>query len=137
MWSHLHSGGKLGILQDIYNYVQSTQSIVFCNTKKAVNSTRDLLGDMGIPCSILHSDLTGPERDDNIKKFRGDIKTNNVFISRVLITTNILARGVDIPTVGLVVNYELPVKQSNRGVLLGPDFEAYAHRIARCGRAGR
>jgi ATP-dependent RNA helicase DDX19/DBP5 len=73
----------------------------------------------------LHGKMEPQERDKAMDDFRrGDFK--------VLITTNVLARGIDISQVSLVVNYDLPVDQRNN-----VDFEAYLHRIGRTGRFGR
>merc|ERR1712000_287885 len=55
--------------------------------------------------------------------------------SKVLITTNVLARGVDVPAVAVVVNYDLPTKRRGRTVIA--DVDTYIHRIGRTGRFGR
>ena len=65
---------------------------------------------------LIHSIMTQPERDAVVKDFR-DGKT------RLLLTTDLLSRGIDIPQVNMVVNYDLP-----------PNKETYIHRIGRCGR---
>ena len=69
--------------------------------------------------------MSPSERDKVIDDFR-DART------KVLITTNVLARGIDILQVMLVINYDLPLDQNNR-----PDSETYLHRIGRSGRFGR
>ena len=75
--------------------------------------------DAGYPVSSIHGDITQVERDVIMKEFRTG-KT------RVLITTDLLARGIDIQQVSLVINYDLP-----------RDKESYIHRIGRTGRYGR
>lgn len=61
----------------------------------------------------------------------GDFRSG---VSKVLITTNVLARGLDVSTVSMVINYDIPMK--GRGDT-EPDFETYLHRIGRTGRFGR
>ena len=74
----------------------------------------------------LHGGLTPTERDQVMDAFRnGDAK--------VLITTNVLARGIDIMHVNLVINYDIPTAVTGRT----PDYETYLHRIGRTGRFGR
>src|SRR5436853_5307005 len=73
----------------------------------------------------LHGGLSTSERDEVMDGFRrGDAK--------VLITTNVLARGIDVLQVNLVINYDLPLDGSGKA-----DFETYLHRIGRTGRFGR
>ena len=74
----------------------------------------------------LHGGLSTNERDEVMDGFRrGDAK--------VLITTNVLARGIDVLQVNLVINYDLPLDSTGRN----PDYETYLHRIGRTGRFGR
>lgn len=79
----------------------------------------------GYTCSVLHAGLQSEERDATMQAFRNG-ETN------VLITTNVLARGVDIDNVCMVVNYDIPVDRDG-----APDFETYLHRIGRTGRFGK
>lgn len=81
----------------------------------------------GHTVSLLHGgeDMSAAERDRVIDDFR-EAKT------KVLITTNVLARGIDISTVMLVINYDLPLDGDNK-----PDPQTYLHRIGRSGRFGR
>lgn len=74
---------------------------------------------------VLHGGMESEERDSVIDDFRAGL-------SRVLIATNVLARGIDIPQVSLVINYDLP-ESSDQKV----DPETYLHRIGRTGRFGR
>lgn len=81
---------------------------------------------MGHAVVSLHGKMTAEERDKVMDDFRrGEFK--------VLITTNVLARGIDISQITLVVNYDLPIDYNTRQ----PDYEAYLHRIGRTGRFGR
>ena len=81
----------------------------------------------GHKVSALHSAFDGNERDELLSKFRkGETK--------VLITTNVLARGIDVSTVSMVINYDIPMKGRGDSE---PDAETYLHRIGRTGRFGR
>jgi ATP-dependent RNA helicase DDX19/DBP5 len=83
------------------------------------------MGMDGHKVSVLHADKDHEERDKVFKSYlAGDTK--------VLITTNVLARGIDVLDVNLVINYDLPL-----GARGQPDFETYLHRIGRTGRFGR
>ena len=81
----------------------------------------------GHKVSALHAAYDGADRDALLSKFRkGE--------SKVLITTNVLARGIDVSSVSMVINYDIPMK--GRGDT-EPDTETYLHRIGRTGRFGR
>jgi ATP-dependent RNA helicase DDX19/DBP5 len=120
-----YNGGKLEFLSDIYSLLTIGQSIVFVGTKKNADMVHRALTDGGYTCSVLHAGLQPDERDATMQAFR-DGQSN------VLITTNVLARGVDIDNVCMVVNYDMPVDRSG-----GPDYETYLHRIGRTGRFGK
>ena len=81
----------------------------------------------GHKVSVLHGAYEGSERDSILDDFR----TGR---SKVLITTNVLARGIDVSTVSMVVNYDIPMKGHHDQ---DPDHETYLHRIGRTGRFGR
>ncbi|MCC6137333.1 MAG: ATP-dependent RNA helicase DbpA [Bdellovibrionaceae bacterium] len=97
----------------------SACTLIFCRTKQAVNDIGVLLQDMGLSCDILHGDLEQPDRDRATALFRnGSV--------RILVATDVAARGLDIDSLELVINVDLP-----------PNSEVYVHRIGRTGRAGR
>lgn len=122
--------GKLQILQEMYETLKIKQSIVFVEMRKDVDRIADMMNKNGFPVSKLHGDLTPEERDHAMKEFREGA-------SKVLITTNVLARGVDVPSVAVVVNYDLPTERlGNTGKVIG-DCATYVHRIGRCSRFGR
>jgi len=83
------------------------------------------LSEAGYTCSVLHGNIEPAMRDVTMEAFRNGE-------SNVLITTNVLARGVDIDNVCMVVNYDAPTDKDGN-----PDFETYLHRIGRTGRFGR
>lgn len=120
-----YEGGKIEFLSDIYSLLTIGQSIVFVATKKNADMVHGTLSSNGYTCSVLHSGLEPGERDSTMEAFR-----NNE--SNVLITTNVLARGVDVDNVCLVVNFDVPLDGNQQ-----PDFETYLHRIGRTGRFGR
>ena len=107
---------KFDTLLDLYNLVSTSQAIIFCNTIRKVEWLEQNLKQNNFPITVIHSNMTQDERDNVVKEFR-DGKT------RLLLTTDLLSRGIDIPQVNMVINYDLP-----------PNKETYVHRIGRCGR---
>ncbi|CAD6187273.1 unnamed protein product [Caenorhabditis auriculariae] len=110
---------KFETLCDLYDAVNVVQAVIFCNTRRKVEFLTEQMQEKKFTVSCLHGDLEQHERDLIMREFRSGS-------SRVLITTDILARGIDVQQVSLVINYDLP---SNR--------ENYIHRIGRSGRFGR
>jgi len=110
---------KLDTLSDLYETLMITQAVIFCNTRRKVDWLTDHMNKREFTVSCLHGDMDQAGRDAIMKEFRSGS-------SRVLITTDLLARGIDVQQVSLVINYDLP---SNR--------ETYIHRIGRGGRFGR
>lgn len=120
--------GKCNALREIYRYVNLERSIVFASTRKEVDRIQAELTNLGLVCSSLHGDQEPLERDRNFDSFRnpdGDVK--------VLITSNVLARGVDVPSVQAVFQFNLPTLHPS----LEGDHTSYLHRIGRCSRFGR
>ncbi|CAD6503972.1 BgTH12-07950 [Blumeria graminis f. sp. triticale] len=110
---------KLDTLSDLYETVTITQAVIFCNTRRKVDWLTEKLTQRDFTVSAMHGDMEQQQRDLIMKEFRSGS-------SRVLIATDLLARGIDVQQVSLVINYDLP---SNR--------ENYIHRIGRGGRFGR
>jgi translation initiation factor 4A len=110
---------KFETLCDLYETLTITQAIIYCNTRRKVDWLTDKMGQRDFTVSSMHGDMTGQERELIMKEFRSGS-------SRVLITTDLLARGIDVQQVSLVINYDLPPKREN-----------YIHRIGRSGRFGR
>merc|ERR1711964_659517 len=104
---------KLDTLCDLYETLTITQAIIYCNTRRKVDWLTDKMTQRDFTVSAMHGDMTQQERELIMKEFRSGS-------SRVLITTDLLARGIDVQQVSLVINYDLP---SNR--------ENYIHRIGR------
>jgi translation initiation factor 4A len=110
---------KLETLCDLYETLTITQAIIYCNLKRKVDWLKDKMGQRDFTVSSMHGDMTGPERELIMKEFRSGS-------SRVLITTDLLARGIDVQQVSLVINYDMPGNREN-----------YIHRIGRSGRFGK
>ncbi|OBZ88478.1 ATP-dependent RNA helicase dbp5 [Choanephora cucurbitarum] len=116
---------KYETLCNIYDMLTVSQSIIFCKRRDSADEIAKRMKAQGHSVISLHGKMLPEERDKVMDDFRrGEFK--------VLITTNVLARGIDISQVSLVINYDLPLDQ--RGQV---DFEAYLHRIGRTGRFGR
>jgi len=110
---------KLDTLCDLYETLTITQAVIFCNTRRKVDWLTEKMHEREFTVSSMHGDMTQQERDVIMREFR----TGS---SRVLITTDLLARGIDVQQVSLVINYDLPTNREN-----------YIHRIGRGGRFGR
>ncbi|MBN8887500.1 MAG: ATP-dependent RNA helicase DbpA [Rudaea sp.] len=94
-------------------------SVVFCNTRRDVDDVVEALGDQGIAALALHGDIEQRDRDEVLVRFANRS-------CRVLVASDVAARGLDIKDLAAVVNYELP-----------PDLDIYRHRIGRTARAGK
>ncbi|WVQ66693.1 uncharacterized protein L199_004882 [Kwoniella botswanensis] len=119
---------KYDALSALYDCMSIGQSIVFCRTKATADQIAKRLTSEGHSVASLHGDKQSTERDDILDGFRNG-KT------KVLITTNVVARGIDIQQVNMVVNYDVP--DLGRDGDFKPDIETYIHRIGRTGRFGR
>lgn len=110
---------KYEVLCDLYTQLNINQAIIYCNKRQKVEWLAEKMSAQGFPLSFIHGDMDVEERRRRMTDFRkGGI--------RVLISTDLLARGIDVQQVSLVINYELPVQREN-----------YIHRIGRSGRFGR
>lgn len=110
---------KFDTLCDLYDTLTVTQSVIFCNTKRKVEWLTEKMRKNNFTVASMHGDMVQREREEIMKDFRAGE-------SRVLIATDVWARGLDVQQVSLVINYDLP---NNR--------ELYIHRIGRSGRFGR
>jgi len=126
-----YAGGKLKFLEDMYSLMTIGQSIVFVESRREVDAVAKTLNDQGFACSALHGKIENEQRDALMNSFRNGE-------TQVLITTNVLARGVDVDNVCLVVNYDMPkIMNMDRNAPIIPDYETYLHRIGRTGRFGK
>ncbi|XP_014757972.1 eukaryotic initiation factor 4A-III homolog A [Brachypodium distachyon] len=110
---------KFDTLCDLYDTLTITQAVIFCNTKIKVDWLTERMRRNNFTVSSMHGDMPQKERNAIMADFRSGA-------TRVLITTDIWARGLDVQQVSLVINYDLP-----------SDRELYIHRMGRSGRFGR
>lgn len=106
--------------KDLFDSLTISQTMVYVNSKKAADYLQDRMLNENYSVSTIHSQMSTAERADVMRQFR-NLKT------RVLISTDLLARGIDVQSVSVVINYEIPYK----------NIENYVHRIGRSGRFGR
>ena len=116
-----HGSQKWGLLKTILTEPQTTegQTLIFTRTKRGAEELSDSLLREGFPSDALHGDKSQSQRNRVLSRFRAGQ-------TRILVATDVAARGLDIDTVTCVVNYDLPQSP-----------EDYVHRIGRTGRAGR
>lgn len=113
---------KLDCFCDIFESLTIQSSIIFCNTKERADRLYNTLTDRGFPVSVIYGEpMTQAIRQQRMRDFR-------LGTTRVLIATNLLARGIDVQQVSVVFNFDMPPFE---------DKENYIHRIGRCGRFGR
>merc|ERR1712226_626696 len=110
---------KLDTLCDLYETLTITQAIIYCNTRKNADMLAEQLEGRDFLVSVMHADLDQKERNLVMRESRSGA-------TRVLISTDLLGRGIDVQQVSLVVNYDMPEV-----------MEQYLHRIGRSGRYGR
>eukprot|EP01105_Mastigella_eilhardi_P005179 TRINITY_DN16950_c0_g1_i1.p2 TRINITY_DN16950_c0_g1~~TRINITY_DN16950_c0_g1_i1.p2 ORF type:complete len:451 (-),score=124.24 TRINITY_DN16950_c0_g1_i1:1647-2999(-) len=110
---------KLDTLCDLYETLSISQSVIFCNTRRKVDYISHKMTENHFTVASTHGDLLPKERNAILNDFRRGRH-------RVLITTDLLARGIDVQQVSLVINYDLPTHPEN-----------YIHRIGRSARFGR
>lgn len=114
-----HEDHKFECICDLYKNLNITQAVIFCNMRKNAEMLANKMADQGFPIACIHGELPKAERAQRMKDFlSGDC--------RVLVSTDMLGRGIDVQQVSLVINYELP-----------EIMESYVHRIGRAGRFGR
>ncbi|EJW02176.1 hypothetical protein EDEG_03372 [Edhazardia aedis USNM 41457] len=124
---NIHSkNNKVNIIQGLVEFLSIGQMIIFCRTKADVDFImKKLEEDMFTVCSI-HGGMDVKDREKAVLDFRKGVK-------KVLLATDVFSRGMDIPLVNLVINYDLPFVYGSNS----PDLETYQHRIGRTGRFGR
>jgi translation initiation factor 4A len=110
---------KFECICDLYKNLNISQAVIFCNKRQKAEILAEKMSAQGFPVTCLHGELDKPERTRRMKDF---VSGN----TRVMVATDIIARGIDIQQISLVINYELPMNREN-----------YVHRIGRAGRFGR
>jgi ATP-dependent RNA helicase DeaD len=115
----VHESSKLAALTRLLEVEDSQSVLIFARTKVGAAELAEALLARGYPAEALHGDLSQEARETVLRRFRkGQLA--------ILVATDVMARGVDIPQVSHVINYDIPF-----------DPEDYVHRIGRTGRAGR
>ena len=130
---------KFNVLSDLYAIMNVGQSIIFVNSRNTAFDLAKKMKEGGHSVSLIcgtgtksgnSQEVIDPKmRDQVLDEFRSGV-------SKVLIATDVLARGIDVPAVTLVVNYELPINYDG-GDRKAVNFETYLHRIGRTGRFGQ
>lgn len=110
---------KLEVLENLYKSLSIVQAWIFCNSKTQVDRLTEEMKKKGHQVSKIHSELSMEERTKVMEEFRNGV-------SRVLISTDLTSRGIDVYQVSIVINYDFPY-----------DKETYIHRIGRAGRHGK
>ncbi|HIU74268.1 MAG TPA: DEAD/DEAH box helicase [Candidatus Pelethocola excrementipullorum] len=110
---------KEDALKLLLEYTQPKKSLIFCNTKRMVDELADSLHASGYKAIGIHGDLKQNQRNAVMRDFKSGR-------SKILIATDVAARGIDVDNVEAVFNYDVP-----------QELEYYVHRIGRTGRAGR
>lgn len=116
---------KFQALCNIYGSISIGQSMIFCHTKRTASWLSERMTEEGHAVALLSGELNVEQRAEVIGRFREGTE-------KVLITTNVSARGIDVEQVTVVVNFDLPVDMQGRA-----DCETYLHRIGRTGRFGK
>jgi len=110
---------KYNTLKDLYASLSMSQCIIYCNSVKRVIDLYEAMKEDKFPVCCIHSNMDKTEREQTFTEFRNGT-------SRVMISSNVTARGIDIQQVSVVINFDL-----------AKDIHTYLHRIGRSGRWGR
>jgi superfamily II DNA/RNA helicase len=110
---------KFSTILDLYKSLVIAQSIIFVNSKRKCDQLESMFKAQDFTISSIHGGMEQGERDEVMSQFRsGKV--------RILLSTDLTARGIDVPSISLVINYDLPFERSQ-----------YIHRIGRTGRYGK
>jgi len=115
---------KLTCLLDLYETLTISQSMIFLNQTQKIDKLADRLGQKDFAVGVVHSQLERADRLDAMDKFKKGL-------TRVLLCSDLLARGIDVQGVSVVVNYDMPNTHNDKWM------ENYYHRIGRCSRYGK
>jgi translation initiation factor 4A len=110
---------KYNTLKHLYSFINMSQTIIYCNSIKRVQDLYEAMCEDSFPVCRIHSNMDKTDRDKAFNDFRSGS-------SRVLISSNVTARGIDIQQVSVVINFDIP-----------KCVHTYLHRIGRSGRWGR
>jgi ATP-dependent RNA helicase DeaD len=115
----VHARDKYLALKRIVDFFPSVYGIIFCRTRRETQEVADKLIHDGYNAESLHGDLSQAQRDTVMQKFR-------IRHIRLLVATDVAARGIDVDDLTHIINYNLP-----------DDLDSYTHRSGRTGRAGK
>jgi ATP-dependent RNA helicase RhlE len=115
---HLAQSGKQSLLLSMLQEDALSRVIVFTRTKHGANKVASVLENAGIQVNAIHGNKSQPQREKALREFRNGR-------ARVLVATDIAARGIDVTGISHVINFDLPA-----------EAESYVHRIGRTARAG-
>tara|TARA_Y100000389_G_scaffold203290_1_gene251274 strand:+ start:10517 stop:11728 length:1212 start_codon:yes stop_codon:yes gene_type:complete len=110
---------KYECIKDLFASFSISQSIIYCNSTSRVQELYDSMINDNFPVGLIHSNMEKQERTKNFNDFKSGK-------NRVLISSNVTARGIDIQQVSTIINFDIP-----------KDVATYLHRIGRSGRWGR
>ncbi|XP_046896061.1 ATP-dependent RNA helicase DDX19A [Hypomesus transpacificus] len=116
---------KFTAICNVYGAITVAQAMIFCHTRKTAAWLASQLCREGHQVALLSGEMTVEQRADVIQRFRDGKE-------KVLVTTNVCARGIDVEQVSIVINFDLPVDKDGK-----TDNETYLHRIGRTGRFGK
>jgi len=116
---------KYRSIANIYGVITIGQAMIFCHTRKTASWLVDKMTKEGHAVALLSGELSTDQRIAVLDRFRDGLE-------KILITTNVLSRGIDVEQVTIVVNFDLPVDVNGKA-----DCETYLHRIGRTGRFGK
>ncbi|XP_041972881.1 DEAD-box helicase Dbp80 [Aricia agestis] len=116
---------KYRAICNIYGVITIGQAIIFCHTRKTASWLSGKMSKDGHSVAVLSGELAVEQRIAVLDRFRAGLE-------KVLITTNVLSRGIDVEQVTLVVNFDMPMDINRKA-----DCETYLHRIGRTGRFGK
>jgi superfamily II DNA/RNA helicase len=110
---------KYETLKDLYSFISVSQCIIYCNSVKRVIDLYEAMKEDQFPVCCIHSDMDSKSRKESFEDFK-------LGKSRVMISSNVTARGIDVQQVSVVINFDVP-----------KCIHTYLHRIGRSGRWGR
>ncbi|XP_026470963.1 DEAD-box helicase Dbp80-like [Ctenocephalides felis] len=116
---------KYNAITNIYGVISIGQAIIFCRTRRTASWLAKKMREDGHSVSVLSGELPVEQRILILQRFRAGVE-------KVLVTTNVLSRGIDVQQVSIVVNFDMPVD-----ICKGADYQTYLHRIGRTGRFGK
>ncbi|KAE9418425.1 hypothetical protein Angca_009611 [Angiostrongylus cantonensis] len=118
---------KYQAVVELYSGLTIASCVIFTHTRRSASWLAERMVEKGHLVGVLHGEMSVEERAESIQRFKdGDFK--------VLITTNVCARGIDVSQVTIVINYDPPLMYENPSE---PDYDTYLHRIGRTGRFGK